>query len=249
MSSLPGAHPSGPRSYDVRAPTSPRSGRACASRSRRAARRSSSAPASAMSRRGSRASRLTTRHHPRSRRTASCRRSRCSRPRRRSCRARSQGLRLEVLHGRMAADAKEEVMRRFTSGQTQVLVSTTVIEVGVDVPNATVMVVLDADRFGISQLHQLRGRIGRGEHPGRCVLVADVAPRVAVAPAAAGGRGHRRRLRALAARPAGAARGRRPRRRPVRWPQLAEVPQARRPRHHHDLARLGHRASSRRTPT
>jgi ATP-dependent DNA helicase RecG len=76
----------------------------------------------------------------------------------------------------MPAEAKDEVMRRFSTGQTQVLVSTTVIEVGVDVPNATVMVVLDADRFGISQLHQLRGRIGRGEHPGRCILVADVHP-------------------------------------------------------------------------
>ena len=86
------------------------------------------------------------------------------------------GLRLEVLHGRLPSDTKEEVMSRFTSGQTQVLVATTVIEVGVDVPNATVMVVMDADRFGISQLHQLRGRIGRGEHAGNCLLITDAFP-------------------------------------------------------------------------
>jgi ATP-dependent DNA helicase RecG len=86
------------------------------------------------------------------------------------------GLRLEVLHGRLPSDIKEEVMSRFTSGQTQVLVATTVIEVGVDVPNATVMVVMDADRFGISQLHQLRGRIGRGEHAGNCLLITDAFP-------------------------------------------------------------------------
>jgi len=87
-----------------------------------------------------------------------------------------QGLRLEILHGRMPSDAKEEVMSRFNAGHTQVLVATTVIEVGVDVPNASVMVVMDADRFGISQLHQLRGRIGRGEHPATCVLLTDAFP-------------------------------------------------------------------------
>jgi ATP-dependent DNA helicase RecG len=81
------------------------------------------------------------------------------------------GLRVEVLHGRLAAEAKDDVMRRFASGQVDVLVATTVIEVGVDVANATAMIVLDAERFGISQLHQLRGRIGRGEHPGVCLLV------------------------------------------------------------------------------
>jgi ATP-dependent DNA helicase RecG len=81
------------------------------------------------------------------------------------------GLRVEMLHGRMTADAKDDVMRRFSAGDIDVLVATTVIEVGVDVPNATAMIVLDADRFGISQLHQLRGRIGRGEHPGVCLLV------------------------------------------------------------------------------
>ena len=66
-------------------------------------------------------------------------------------------------------------MRRFGNGEIDVLVATTVIEVGVDVPNATAMVVLDADRFGVSQLHQLRGRVGRGEHPGLCLLVTEVA--------------------------------------------------------------------------
>jgi ATP-dependent DNA helicase RecG len=81
------------------------------------------------------------------------------------------GLTVEMLHGRMPADAKDEVMRRFAAGRIDVLVATTVIEVGVDVPNATTMVVLDADRFGISQLHQLRGRIGRGGHAGVCLLV------------------------------------------------------------------------------
>jgi ATP-dependent DNA helicase RecG len=83
------------------------------------------------------------------------------------------GLRVEMLHGRMPAEDKDEVMRRFAGGEVDVLVATTVIEVGVDVPNATVMAVLDADRFGVSQLHQLRGRIGRGVHPGLCLLVID----------------------------------------------------------------------------
>lgn len=81
------------------------------------------------------------------------------------------GLTLEVLHGRLHPDEKEAVMGRFQRGETDVLVSTTVIEVGVDVPNASVMVVMDADRFGVSQLHQLRGRIGRGGFPGLCLLV------------------------------------------------------------------------------
>jgi ATP-dependent DNA helicase RecG len=83
------------------------------------------------------------------------------------------GLRLEVLHGRLPSETKEDVMRRFAAGQTDVVVATTVIEVGVDVPNATVMVVMDAERFGVSQLHQLRGRIGRGSAPGLCLLVTD----------------------------------------------------------------------------
>jgi len=82
-----------------------------------------------------------------------------------------EGLRVEALHGRLAADRKEQVMLAFAAGEIDVLVSTTVIEVGVDVPNATVMVILDAERFGVSQLHQLRGRVGRGALPGLCLLV------------------------------------------------------------------------------
>ena len=84
-----------------------------------------------------------------------------------------QGLRVEVLHGRMATEDKDAVMQAFSRGELDVLVATTVIEVGVDVPNATVMVVLDADRFGVSQLHQLRGRVGRGEHAALCLLVTE----------------------------------------------------------------------------
>jgi ATP-dependent DNA helicase RecG len=84
------------------------------------------------------------------------------------------GLRVEVLHGRMPPDAKDDVMRRFTAGAVDVLVATTVIEVGVNVPNATVMVIMDADRFGVSQLHQLRGRVGRGSAPGLCLLVSEM---------------------------------------------------------------------------
>lgn len=81
------------------------------------------------------------------------------------------GLRLGLMHGRLSGDEKDAVMSAFRRGDIDVLVCTTVIEVGVDVPNATVMVVMDADRFGISQLHQLRGRIGRGVHPSLCLLV------------------------------------------------------------------------------
>lgn len=84
------------------------------------------------------------------------------------------GLAVEVLHGRMQPDDKDAVMRRFAAGETQVLVATTVIEVGVNVPNATAMVIMDADRFGVSQLHQLRGRVGRGSAPGLCLLVTDM---------------------------------------------------------------------------
>jgi ATP-dependent DNA helicase RecG len=83
------------------------------------------------------------------------------------------GLRLGMLHGQMPTEDKEAAMSAFAAGKLDVLVATTVIEVGVDVPNATVMVVWDADRFGISQLHQLRGRIGRGEWPGVCLLIYD----------------------------------------------------------------------------
>jgi ATP-dependent DNA helicase RecG len=97
------------------------------------------------------------------------------------------GLRLGLLHGRMSSADKDVMMGRFRDGQVDALVATTVIEVGVDVPNATVMVVLDADRFGIAQLHQLRGRVGRGSHESICWLVtsadddallAEVNPRI-----------------------------------------------------------------------
>ena len=88
------------------------------------------------------------------------------------------GCRVQMLHGRMSGQEKDAVMREVVDGRVDVLVATTVIEVGVDVPNATVMVVLDADRFGVSQLHQLRGRIGRGGHPGLCLLVTGLPPGV-----------------------------------------------------------------------
>jgi ATP-dependent DNA helicase RecG len=84
------------------------------------------------------------------------------------------GLRLGLMHGRLSGDEKDAVMTAFRAGVIDVLVCTTVIEVGVDVPNATVMCVMDADRFGISQLHQLRGRIGRGEHPSLCLLATNL---------------------------------------------------------------------------
>jgi ATP-dependent DNA helicase RecG len=77
----------------------------------------------------------------------------------------------ELLHGRISADDKQSKMERFRRGETQALISTTVIEVGVDVPNATVMLVENAERFGLAQLHQLRGRIGRGEHKSYCILL------------------------------------------------------------------------------
>ena len=83
------------------------------------------------------------------------------------------GLRLEVLHGRLTPEEKDTRMRAFADREIDVLVATTVVEVGVDVPNATVMVVMDADRFGVSQLHQLRGRVARGAHAGLCLLVSE----------------------------------------------------------------------------
>ncbi len=81
--------------------------------------------------------------------------------------------RVELLHGQMGSEQKAHAMRAFSSGETQVLVATTVIEVGIDVTNATVMLVEGAERFGLSQLHQLRGRVGRGEHESYCVLFGD----------------------------------------------------------------------------
>jgi ATP-dependent DNA helicase RecG len=99
------------------------------------------------------------------------------------------GLRIAVLHGRMTPDDKDDVMRRFTAGDLDVLVATTVIEVGVNVPNATAMVIMDADRFGVSQLHQLRGRVGRGSAPGLTLLVSEMP----------GGTSARERLDAVAA--------------------------------------------------
>lgn len=85
-------------------------------------------------------------------------------------------LRLGLLHGRMRSEEKDEIMEQFRRGQIQVLVATTVVEVGVDVPNATVMVIEHAERFGLAQLHQLRGRIGRGAHKSHCILVAPRSP-------------------------------------------------------------------------
>ena len=87
-----------------------------------------------------------------------------------------RGARVAVLHGRQDAQLKAHTMADFAAGNIDVLVSTTVIEVGVDVPNATLMIIADPERFGISQLHQLRGRIGRGEHAGTCLLVTRTPP-------------------------------------------------------------------------
>ena len=82
-------------------------------------------------------------------------------------------LKVACVHGRMKSKEKERVMAAFAAGETHILVSTTVVEVGVDVPNAAVMVIEDADRFGLSQLHQLRGRVGRGRHKSYCILISD----------------------------------------------------------------------------
>ena len=84
-----------------------------------------------------------------------------------------KGLKLAPLHGRQSSELKDETMSAFAGGEIDVLVATTVIEVGVDVPNASMMVIMDADRFGVSQLHQLRGRVGRGSTPGLCLLVSN----------------------------------------------------------------------------
>ncbi len=98
-------------------------------------------------------------------------------------------VRRAVIHGKMPSEEKERVMQAFARGEIDLLIATTVIEVGVDVPNASTMVVVEADRFGVSQLHQLRGRVGRGQHKGLCLLVTD----------AEGGTPARSRVEAVAA--------------------------------------------------
>ncbi len=91
------------------------------------------------------------------------------------------GLRLAVLHGQMSTEEKQAVMLAFRGGETDVLIATTVIEVGIDVPNATVMLIGDAERFGLSQLHQLRGRVGRGSEVSHCLLLSDATSEAAEA--------------------------------------------------------------------
>ncbi len=152
------------------------------------------------------------------------------------------GLRARGAARAAAPDRKDAVMRAFASGDVDVLVATTVIEVGVDVANATMMVVLDADRFGVSQLHQLRGRVGRGGRPG-CACWSP-APRTDSpgARAARRGRCHLRRLRALPGRPRAAPRGRRARRLPVRSPLQPAAAVGAAPRGRHRQCPRGGRA-------
>ena len=141
--------------------------------------------------------------------------------------------RVELLHGRMSSEAKAAAMERFVAGEAQVLVATTVIEVGVDVPNATVMLVEGAERFGLSQLHQLRGRVGRGEHESCCILFGDAGGEDARKAAADGDRHRARRLQARRGRPDDPRRGRDPRHPPAR---PAALPRRRAARGHRDAA-------------
>ncbi len=115
--------------------------------------------------------------------------------------------RIASLHGRMSSDVKDATMRAFAAGEIDVLVATTVIEVGVDVPNASAMVVLDADRFGVSQLHQLRGRVGRGTRSGTLPVRDPRRGRHARPRTCGCGREHARRVRARPERPRAAAGG------------------------------------------
>ena len=142
-----------------------------------------------------------------SRRARSSRWRRPRRPSRGSPAGDLAGLRLGLLHGRLPSAEKEAIMGRFRAGELDVLVATTVIEVGVDVPNATVMVILDADRFGIAQLHQLRGRVGRGREASTCFLVGERATRRRPSRPRWRRWSHHRRLRAGRGRPRAAGRG------------------------------------------
>ena len=129
--------------------------------------------------------------------------------------------RVGLLHGQMSSREKSEAMEEFVAGRTDVLVATTVIEVGIDVANATVMLIEGAERYGLSQLHQLRGRVGRGEHESHCILFADPESELArrrmeaIAP-------DQRRLRARRGRPHPARRGRDPRHPPARAAALPD---------------------------
>ena len=151
------------------------------------------------------------------------------------------GAAVGLLHGRMTSEEKDRAIADFASGRTPVLVSTTVIEVGVDVPAATVMVILDAHVFGLSQLHQLRGRVGPGERPGPVPARRGRPRGHRRRPAAGCARGDDRRVRARARRPRAAQGGRRPRLGAVRAARHAAVPA-------HRQRRRGHRPGARRRP-